>query len=93
MEKKTNSYIFAPFKIFGFAFKSVITLLFIASLFLNITMLVWQVGAFTVSTAFSGVTGMSSVITGLKNTNDGLKKTNKGLVAKNNAFQKEKKTS
>ena len=91
MDNKLTTYFSAPFKIFGFAFKSVITLLFIASLFLNITMLVWQTGAFAVSTAFAGLTGMSSVITGLKNTNDSLKKTNKNLVVKNNTLQKQNK--
>ena len=80
MEKRLISYIAAPFKIFGFTFKSIITLLFLASLFLNITMLVWQAGAFAVSAAFAGVTGISSVITGLKDTNDRLLKKNKSHV-------------
>ena len=43
-------------------------------------MLVWLTGAFAVSTAFAGVTGMSSVITGLKNTNNTLQKQNKNLL-------------
>ena len=89
------SYITAPFKIFGFAFKSItatiITLVFIGSLMLNISMMAWSAGAIAIGTAFTALTGITSVITGMKDTNDILRDKNKKLAAKNVKLSSNKK--
>ena len=89
------SYIKAPFKIFSFAFKSItatiITLLFVGSLMLNISMMAWSAGAIAIGTAFTALTGITSVVTGMKDTNDILKDKNKKLAAKNAKLSSNKK--
>jgi len=70
----------------SFLFKTIsglfLTTLIIGSLALNLTMFLWSTGALAVSTAFSTLTGVTSVVGGLADANDILQKKNKKLAAK-----------
>lgn len=72
------SYITAPFKVFGFAFKTltttIMTLIIVVLLMVNATMLFWSVGAVAISGAVSAVTGVSTVVTVIKDQRTATKK-------------------
>lgn len=51
--------------LFKSVWRAVFTLLFIGSLFVNVTMFAWSAGAVALSSAFKAVTGITTVITDL----------------------------
>ena len=67
--KAISGAVLTILKSFLFLFKSVwravFTLLFIDSLFVNVTMFAWSAGAVALSTAFNAVTGITTVVTDL----------------------------
>ena len=67
--KAISGAVLTILKSFLFLFKSVwravFTLLFIGSLFVNVTMFAWSAGAVALSTAFNAVTGITTVVTDL----------------------------
>ena len=67
--KAISGAVLIVLKSFLFLFKSVwravFTLLFIGSLFVNVTMFAWSAGAVALSTAFNAVTGITTVVTDL----------------------------
>lgn len=68
----------------SFLYKSVsgriITILFLASLFINVTMFTWSAGAVAMSAAFSTITGFTSVITRYENSGKAVGKITKRIA-------------
>lgn len=77
--------------IFSSVWRLVFTLLFVGSLFVNVTMFAWSAGAVALSAVFSTVTGITSIVTGLADSKARLAASHKQVAALNEKLATSKK--
>ena len=77
--------------IFSSVWRLVFTLLFVGSLFVNVTMFAWSAGAVALSAVFSTVTGITSIVTGLADSKAMLAASRKQVAALNEKLATSKK--
>ena len=77
--------------LFKSVWRAVFTLLFIGSLFVNVTMFAWSAGAVALSSAFKAVTGITTVITDLADSKAKLAASEKQVGALNKKLATSKK--
>ena len=77
--------------IFSSVWRLVFTLLFIGSLFVNVTMFAWSAGAVALSAVFSAVAGITSIVTDLADSKTRLAASQKQVAALNEKLATSKK--
>ena len=77
--------------LFKSVWRAVFTLLFIGSLFVNVTMFAWSAGAVALSSAFKAVTGITTVVTDLADSKAKLAASEKQVGALNKKLATSKK--